>query len=98
MVDRLVGRQNGIAFGCLVTLLLTIAIEQHDAVVEREHHLQDRSDIVGGDADAGQQGIGAHVEQDGNAGGEEYDKRLDPRLRHDNQYDQDERGCDDDDR
>ena len=81
-LDSPVRRQYcGLTVGMFV-LLLAIAVQQYNTVVQRQHGLQDRTDEVRRDRDGRQQGIRAHVQQDRKTRGHKDHHRLKPTLRH----------------
>ena len=76
------------AIGMLI-LLLTIPVQQHDAVVEREHGLQDRTDEVRRDGYRRQQSVRTHVQHYRQQGCHEDDDGFKPRLSHDEKHQHD---------
>ena len=50
---------------------LPVPVHQDDAVVHGQHHLQHRRKHIGHHGDAGQEGIGAHIQRHGKTGGQQ---------------------------
>ena len=77
----------------MLILFLTIAVQEHDTVVQRKDSLQDRTDEVRRDGHRRQQCVRTHVEQDRQTGGDKDDHGLKPGLRHGEEHQHDhERG------
>ena len=78
--DVLDGARHGLVLVGLGLLPATVAVKQHDAVINGQSQLQNGGHGVGDVGDLTKDGVGAHVEQDGNARSQEQNKGLQPGL------------------
>ena len=67
-------------------LLLAISIQQHDAIIQREHRLQDRSNKIGSDRYRRQKRIRTHIEHDSQTRRDQNHHRFEPRLGHQEEH------------
>ena len=80
--DSPVGCDDSRAAVGVLILLLTVAVQQHDTVIEREHRLQDRTDEVRRDRYGRQQRVRTHIQHDSQTGSDQDHHGFKPRLGH----------------
>ena len=76
-------------------LLLTVAVEKDDTIIQREHRLQDRTDKIGGDRNGRQEGVGTHIEHNSQSGSNKDHNGFEPGLRHNKEHQHDHHRSDD---
>ena len=81
-----VRRQDRCTPVSVLVLLLPVPVKKDDAIVEREHRLQNSADEISGYRDGGQQSVGAHIEDNRQASRDENDDGFEPRLCHDEEH------------
>ena len=89
--------RHGLLIGEPLLFLGGEAVQQEDGVIHRHCQLNDRRDTMGEEGDLPKDDIGAHVEDNGDAHGEQEQYRLKPGGGCDRQYRKDHHntGCHD---
>ena len=81
----------------MFVLLLAIAIEQDNTIIEREDSLEHRTNKIGSNRNRWKQGISTHIEHNSHASRNEYYYGFEPGLGHEEKDQHDEYGRDDHD-
>ena len=76
----------------MLVLLLTVTVEHHDTVVQREYRLKDRTDKIGRDRHRRQQRVRTHIQHNRQQCRHQDDHRFEPALRHHKQHNHDQHG------